>query len=192
MHKGVVLMGNNVSCKVAGIGTVRIRMFDGVVRTLSDVRHVLVLERNLIYLTTLDAKGYKYTGEGGVLKISKGALIVMKGHQKTAMLYVMQVATITGDVAVTSRSLSLDDIMKLWHIRLRHMSDNGMPNLSRRGLLDEKKTNKLEFCESCIFGKQKRVRFSFGIHKSKGYLTIYIQTLGDLQKYLLWEVLLIC
>ena len=192
MHKGVVLMGNNVSCKVAGIGTVRIRMFDGVVHTLGDVRHVLVLKRNLIYLSTLDAKGYKYTGEGGVLKISKGALIVMKGHQKTVMLYVLQVATIIGDVAVTSRSLSEDDIMKLWHMRLRHMSDNSMANLSRRGLLDGKKTSKLVFCERCIFGKQKRVRFSFGIHKSKGYLTIYIQTFGDLQKYLLLEVLLIC
>ena len=26
----------------------------------------------------------------------------------------------------------------------------------------------------------------------RGRLTIYIQTFGDLQKYLLWEVLLIC
>ena len=62
MHKGVVLMGNNASSKVAGIGTVRIRMFDGVVRTLGDVRHVPDLKRNLISLRNLDAKGYKYTG----------------------------------------------------------------------------------------------------------------------------------
>ena len=80
MHKGVVLMGNNASCKVAGIGTVRIRMFDGVVRTLDDVRYVLDLKRNLIPLSTLNTKGYKYTGKGGVLKISKRALVVMKGH----------------------------------------------------------------------------------------------------------------
>ena len=89
MHKGVVLMGNNASCKVAGIRTVHIRMFDGVIRTLGDVRHVLDLKRNLISLSTLNAKGYKYTGEGGVLKISKRALVVMKIHQKTAMLYVL-------------------------------------------------------------------------------------------------------
>ena len=89
VHKGAILMGNNASCKVAGIGIVHIKMFDGVVRTLSDVKHVLNLKRNLISLSTLDAKGYKYTGEGGVLKISKGALVKMKGHQKTAMLYVM-------------------------------------------------------------------------------------------------------
>ena len=64
-------------------------MFDGVVCTLSDVRHVPDLKRNLISLSTLDAKGYKYTSEGGVLKISKGTLVVIKGHQKTAMLYVL-------------------------------------------------------------------------------------------------------
>ena len=80
MHEGVVLMGNNASCKVAGIGIVHIRMFDGVVHTIGDVRHVPDLKRNLISLSTLNSKRYKYTGEGGVLKISKGALVVMNGH----------------------------------------------------------------------------------------------------------------
>ena len=129
------MIGNNASCKVAGIETVCIKMFDRVVCTLGDVKHV-GLKRNLISLSTLKEKGYKYTGECGVLKISKGALVVMKGHQKTAMLYVLQGATITGDVAVASRSLLEDDITKLWHMRLGHMSENGTKKLSRRGLLD--------------------------------------------------------
>ena len=62
VYKCVVLMGNNASCKVAGIGTIRIKVFN---------IHVPDLKRNLIFLSTLDAKGYKYTGERGVLKISK-------------------------------------------------------------------------------------------------------------------------
>ena len=60
MHKGVVLIGDNASCKVAGIGTVRIKMLDGVVCTLGDVKHVPDLKRNLTSLSTLDAKRYKY------------------------------------------------------------------------------------------------------------------------------------
>ena len=132
VHKGVVLIGNNASCKVAGIGIVHIKMFDGVVRTLGDIRHVPDLKRNLVSLSTLDAKGYKYTSEGGVLKISKGALVVMKGHQKTTMLYVLQGSTVTKDVVVASCSLSEDDITKLWHMCLRHMSENGMAESSRR------------------------------------------------------------
>ena len=60
LHKYAVLMGNNASCKLLGIGIVHIKMFDGVVCPLGDVKHVLDLKRNLISLSTIDAKGYKY------------------------------------------------------------------------------------------------------------------------------------
>ena len=129
MYKGMVLMGNNASCNVVGIRTVRIRIIDGVVLTLSDVRHVPDLKRNLISPSTLDVKGYKYTSEGGVLKISKGALVVMKGHKKIAMLYVLHDATVTGDVVVASCSLSGDDITRLWHIHCKNPI--GTPYLTR-------------------------------------------------------------
>ncbi|KAG8489513.1 hypothetical protein CXB51_017534 [Gossypium anomalum] len=136
VSEGVVLMGNNASCKIAGVGTIKVKMFDGVVRTLSDVRYVPELKRNLISLSTLDSKGYRYTAESRVLKISKGSLVVMKGQRKTAKLYVLQGSTVTGDAAVASSSLSDDDITKLWHMCLGHMSENGMVELSKRGLLD--------------------------------------------------------
>ena len=53
-------------------------MFDGIASMLVDVKHVPDLKRNLISLSTLDSKGYKCTGEGGTLKVSKGVLVVMK------------------------------------------------------------------------------------------------------------------
>ncbi|KAG8472328.1 hypothetical protein CXB51_035360 [Gossypium anomalum] len=170
VSEGVVLMGNNASCKIAGVGTIKVKMFDGVVRTLSDVRHVPELKRNLISLSTLDSKGYRYTAESGVLKISKGSLVVMKGQRKIAKLYVLQGSTVTGDAAVASSSLPDDNITKLWHMRLGHMSENDMTELSKRGLLDGQGICKLNFCEHCIFGKQKRVRFTREIHNTKGTL----------------------
>ncbi|KAG8474474.1 hypothetical protein CXB51_031434 [Gossypium anomalum] len=136
VSEGVVLIGNNALCKIAGVGTIKVKMFDRVVRTLSDVRHVPKLKRNLISLSTLDSKGYRYTAESGVLKISKRSLVVMKGQRKIAKLYVLQGSTVTSDAAVASSSLSDDDITKLWHMRLGHMSENGMAELSKRGLLD--------------------------------------------------------
>ena len=102
-------MGNNVSCKVASVGTIKIRMFDGVVKTLGNVRYVPNLKRNFISLRTLDSKGYRYTGEGGVLKISKSSPVVMKGHKKIANLYVMQGSVVTGYAVIASSSLSDDD-----------------------------------------------------------------------------------
>ena len=53
-------------------------MFDGIVRTITDVRHVPGMKRNLLSCSTFDRKGYKYYGGDGVLKVSKGSLIVMK------------------------------------------------------------------------------------------------------------------
>ena len=39
-------MGNYASCKVLGIGSVRVKMFDGIVRTWTNVRHVLNRKKN--------------------------------------------------------------------------------------------------------------------------------------------------
>ena len=166
---GVVLMGNNAPCKTIGIGTVRIRMADGIVRTLTDVRHVPDLKKNLISLGTLDANGCKFSAEGGVLKVSKGALVVMKAR-KVGSLYVLHGLTVTASVAVSSSSMSDSDVTKLWHMRLGHMSEKGLTLLSKRGLLCGQSTGKMDFCEHCVFGKQKRLSFGTGIHKTKGSL----------------------
>ena len=44
---GNVTMGNNATCKVVGVGSIHIKMFDGMVRTLFDVKHVPGLKKNL-------------------------------------------------------------------------------------------------------------------------------------------------
>ncbi|KAL5740548.1 hypothetical protein ACOSQ2_029728 [Xanthoceras sorbifolium] len=166
---GVVLMGNNHACKIAGMGTVKIKMHDGVVRTLTDVRHIPDLKRNLISLSTLDSNGYKFTGGDGVLKVAKGSLIVMKA-EKIGKLYILKGSIVTGAAAVSTSSLSDSDVTRLWHMRLGHMSERCLSELSRRGLLCSQSTSKLDFCEHCIFGKQKRVSFSTAIHRTKGTL----------------------
>jgi hypothetical protein len=48
-------MDNGVRCNITSIGNIRIKMFDGVIRTLCDVRHVSEVEKNLISLGTLDS-----------------------------------------------------------------------------------------------------------------------------------------
>ena len=79
VNSGYVLMGNDASCKVVGIGNIIIKMFDGVVRTLYDVRHVPDLRNNMISLGTLDCNGFSYKSTSGVMKVSKCVMIVMKG-----------------------------------------------------------------------------------------------------------------
>ncbi|CAL9028580.1 unnamed protein product, partial [Prunus brigantina] len=72
---GVVLMGNNNACKTQGIGKICLKMHDGTVRELSDVRYVPDMKKNLISLGALESKGLKITMEGGVLKAVHGALV---------------------------------------------------------------------------------------------------------------------
>jgi len=54
-------VANDNSCKVVCVKTIKIKMFDGVVRTLSDVHHVPDLRRNLISISALESKGYYHS-----------------------------------------------------------------------------------------------------------------------------------
>lgn len=60
-------------------------MFDGLERTLTNVRYVPDLKRNLILLGMLDRNGYKFTANDGFIKVAKGLLIVMKGVRRNSI-----------------------------------------------------------------------------------------------------------
>ena len=83
------------------------------------------------------------------------------------------------------------DVTRLWHTCLGHMSENGVIELRRRGLLDGHITSKLKFYEHCAFRKQSRVKFSKGIHNTKGTLN-YLNFDLYHPKCLLMEVLITC
>ena len=128
-------MRNNASCKMVRIGTVKIKMYDGAIRTLSKVRYVLELRKNLMSLGALDSFGGRYGAEGGVLMAIKGAMVVMKG-QKFGNLYKLLGNIITGGASAVAIGERSKDDTKLWHMRLAHMSIKGMQELQKRGLLN--------------------------------------------------------
>ena len=66
------------TCHIEEICTVRIMLFDGVIRKLKDVRYVPQLNKNLT-VGALKVQGLRGTLGEGVLKISSGSLIVLKG-----------------------------------------------------------------------------------------------------------------
>ena len=53
-YDGNVLMGNDAFCKSVGIGSVQIIMHDGVVRTLTKVRQIPKLKKNLVFVGAMD------------------------------------------------------------------------------------------------------------------------------------------
>ena len=108
-------MGNDATCPVTGIGTMKIKMCDGVVRVLSNVRHIPDLRKNSISLGVLDDLGYSSSSKGGIMKITKGALMVMN-VQKVSTLHKLIGNTAVGRVTVTTLIESSTDDTKLWHM----------------------------------------------------------------------------
>jgi len=63
-------MGNDHPCNVEGIGTVRVKMFDGMIWELKEARYVPQLKKNLISVGALKELGHGVSIRDGVLKMA--------------------------------------------------------------------------------------------------------------------------
>jgi len=167
INDGVVYMGNDVTCNIVGIGSIQLKMFDGTNKILTNVRHVPELRKSLIPLGVLDTNGYKTLIQGGVMKVYKGILLVMK-TKKVGNLFQLEGRTELDHVSTVSENDS--NSIRLWHQRLGHMSERGLNILSDGKLLPNLKSVKLDFCKHCLFWKQSKQKFRTGKHTSKGIL----------------------
>ncbi|GKA17439.1 hypothetical protein Tco_0697276 [Tanacetum coccineum] len=78
---------NDHELKIIGIGSIMVKMHDGTVRTIRDVRHVEGLKKNLLSLGQLDDLGCKVEIQNKIIKIIEGALVLMRGEKVAANLY---------------------------------------------------------------------------------------------------------
>lgn len=156
INDGVVYMGNDVTCNIFGTGSIQLKMFDGTNKILNDVRHVLEIRKNLISLGVLNTNGYKTFIQGGVMKIYKGILLVMKA-KKVGNLFQLEGRTKLDHVSTVSENDK--NSIRLWHRRLGDMTEIGLKILSDRNLLPNLNSVKLDFCKHCLFGKQSKKEF---------------------------------
>ena len=56
-------MDNNTTCPVIVVRDVLIKMFDVIVRTIFNIRHVPVLHKSLLLLEKFCKQGLKFVGE---------------------------------------------------------------------------------------------------------------------------------
>jgi len=128
LDSGVVIMRNDAACQIIGISTVQIRMFDDVVRDLTDVRYVPQIKKNIISVGAVESKGLKVTLKNEILKVTKGSLVVMKGI-RDKNLYYLKGSIVTG--SLTTSIVSDVDATQLWYIRLGHTSEKSMHALAK-------------------------------------------------------------
>ena len=88
-------MGDDHPRNVEGMSTICIKMVDGIVRELKEVRYVPQLKKNLISIGALEALGLEISIRDGVLKMIKGSMGVMKGVRRDN-LYYLKGSTVTG------------------------------------------------------------------------------------------------
>ncbi|WVZ02051.1 hypothetical protein V8G54_022857 [Vigna mungo] len=160
---GNVLLGNNKACRVQGVGSVRLKMFDNREMVLQAVRYVPELKRNLISISAFDLGGYTTKVEDGVMRVCSGDSVVAKGRRRNG-LYILEGSTVIGHVSVASGT---ENTARLWHLRMGHISEKGLEELEKQNLLLGDKLQKLDFCDHCVLGKSHRIPFGKGKHSTE-------------------------
>ncbi|KAH0645930.1 hypothetical protein KY284_033814 [Solanum tuberosum] len=153
---GVIHTANNNPLTAYGVGSIRLRNHDRLTRTLIDVRYVPNLKKNLIFVGSLESKGFKVIADNGIMRICSGALVVMKAIRRINNMYHYQGSTVIGTAATTSNNDKKAEMTRLWHMHLGHAGGKSLKTLSDQGVLKGVKTCNLEFCEHCVKGKQTR------------------------------------
>jgi len=77
---------NGGKMKVEGIGSVRMKLHDGVIRTFSNVRFVPSIVVNIISIKEMTSQGYKYVGPKWGCKVYKGRHLVLSGQKNKGNL----------------------------------------------------------------------------------------------------------
>lgn len=169
---GSVYSCNDHELKIIGIGSIMVKVHDGTVRTIRDVRHVEGLKKNLLSLGQLDDLGCKVEIQNKIMKVIKGALVLMKGEKVAANLYQLKGEIMEeAEASVASHSPS-HRVAVSWHQKLGHMSEQGMKILVERKLIPGLTKVSLPFCEYCIISKQHRLKFKASNSRSVSVLEL--------------------
>ncbi|CAB4283358.1 unnamed protein product [Prunus armeniaca] len=165
---GIVYMSDDNPCSTQGISSVMIKHHDGVIQELHGVRYVPNLKKNLISLGTLELQGYKFYYENNILKVARGALVMIKAPRR-GLLYFWEGKSMEKQVAMAADDDQIDS-SSLWHMRLGHVGNKALQGLIKQGVLKGAKSGKVEFCEHYVLGKQTNVKFGTAIHQTEGIL----------------------
>ncbi|KAG8478932.1 hypothetical protein CXB51_028947 [Gossypium anomalum] len=118
--------------------------------------------KNLISLSILDLKGCKINIESSGIKVSRGALVLLKG-KRTGSLYILEGSTVTGEIGRPS-FVTESKSTRLEQRQLGHRREKGMTVSLKRGSLLGAGFEKLRHY---VRENQTRVSFDLAMYKSK-------------------------
>jgi hypothetical protein len=125
-HK--VTLGNDYQYPIKGVGESNYKLDSGTPMKMKDVLYVPGLTKNLLYISSLDKKGFrvaftdekvlmwpkgKTIEEAIVIGQEEGGLYKLKGHLEASLTH------------------SLENPSELWHRRLAHINYKALPYVSK-------------------------------------------------------------
>ena len=161
---GAVKMGNISSSGIVGMGDIQLRTNVGCTLTLKDVLHVPELRLNVLSGIALDKQGYDNHFRNGTWRMTKGVMVVARGHACGA-LYKTRVKICSDSLKVAEKWAS----QNLWNQRLGHMSGRGLSTLNKKELTKDAARGP---CNHYSIGKQRRVSFDFSSERRLELLSL--------------------
>ena len=86
--------GDYHALEIAVFCTIKIKMFDGIIRIIEEVRYIIGLEKILLSLGQIDSLGCKTHIKNEIMKIAKGALVLMKVEKIGANIFMLKKETL--------------------------------------------------------------------------------------------------
>lgn len=164
-------MGDDERYSVLGVGTVAFQREHGAPITLTDVKYVLGLKKNLVLVAMLEDKGYD-------VFFSKGKVFlrhIATGQTKKIWIRVKNLYKLEVDdcasLSMKAELVQSQDIGELWHRRLGHLHHRAlkiMQQISTR--LPKGKLEQVDTCKGCTLGKYTKSSFHDRDNQAKAIL----------------------
>ena len=177
----VCYMGNSAVAKVAGKGTVALKLTSGKELTLTEVLHVTEIRKNLISGSMLNKKGFRQCFEADKFILTKDGSYIGQGYFCDNLFKMVATTVIPGTepygANVTEASTSSDgknvaqeaneyvkfaylpNSFNLWHGRLGHVNRKSLQKLISLDLLPKFNIDKQYKCETCVEAKLATASF---------------------------------
>ncbi|GKB51925.1 zinc finger, CCHC-type containing protein [Tanacetum coccineum] len=133
---GSVQLGDNMECKIRGIGKVRIQLRDRSSFVLHNVKYYPELKRNLISLETLKKEGFTVKLQSGKVMVINGSRVFLSGIRIDNCVYSLDGHAMADELNASVKEK--DSLAQVWHKRLGHISEAGLQVLEKQGLFGKK------------------------------------------------------
>ena len=153
-------MGDDGKYHVSGKGTVVFQRENGAPLTLTNVKYVPSLKKNLVSVTMLEDKGYDVVFSKGMVFVRHNGT----GKTKRIGIRVKNLYKLEVDDCATLSSkaemVQSQDVSELWHRRLGHLHHGALKIMQQISIgLPKGKIEQTNTCKGCTLGKY--VKFSF-------------------------------